>query len=542
MESIQPHVSPTLKSAEASDVDSADRSRRSPAHDRRGWWRLLIGTILVGVTVATGMLTGVVPNPLAVHGSTHVSDDKATSKTTSRTPMVKVVRPKHEQSAEILLERMATIEPYYRADLRTRASGIVKLVHHEIGEEVTRGEVLIEIDVPESDQEVAQKQALIVQRQQELKVSESKRKDAQAVLGVTMATISQRKADVQAITATRDLKKRRFDRYQDLAARGSVVGSVVEEEERDYLASEAALLAATANVTRAQADHAESASKIETAAADVDLKEAQIEVAKTDLNRARVIADYGKVVAPFDGVVVRRNVDEGSFVQNATTGTSETLISVSRIDLLTVVAQFPDNAAPYITQGTPASIQISDYSGGAISTKVTRISPTIQNSDRTMRVEVDLFNGGPEEHDRIVQLSQTGKIDRMLKGKSNTFPDPAFATNNVTKRLLPGMNCSIRLAIGGAGTSYILPSTAVFSKSGAKYILVVANGKTQSLPVRVQLNDGQRVRIAIVTRKISLDGTAQEELVGLRGDEDVVATNQLQVGDDVQVRISPTDW
>ena len=67
-------------------------------------------------------------------------------------------------------------------------------------------------------------------------------------------------------------------------------------------------------------------------------------------------------------------------------------------------------------------------------------------------------------------------------------------------------------------------------------------GLTRSLPVRVQLNDGQRVRIAIVSRKNSNDGTVQEDLTGLSGDEAVVATGQLQVGDGVKVRASPVDW
>ena len=292
----------------------------------------------------------------------------------------------------------------------------------------------------------------------------------------------------------------------------------------------------------AQADRAEAASKVETAAADCELKRSQIDVAKTDLERAIVIADYGKVIAPFDGVVVRRNVDPGSFVQNATSGTSETLISVSRIDLVTVVAQFPDNAASYISPGTPASIQISDFSGSAISSKVTRFSPTIQNSDRTMRVEVDLFNGCTETHDKIVELKESGKVDLMLKGNSGHFPDPAFPDNAVANRLLPGMNASLRLAIGSAGTAFVLPSTAVFSKGGAKYILVVTEAQTHSVPVRVLLNDGQRVRVAVVTRKNSTDGTVQEDLAGLTGNEDVVVTGQMQIGDGVKVRVSPVDW
>ena len=142
----------------------------------------------------------------------------------------------------------------------------------------------------------------------------------------------------------------------------TIVGNVVEEEERDYLASEAAVSAARANVARARADFAESGSTVEAAAADVDLKKDQIEVARKDVERARVVADYGKVDAPFDGVVVRRAVDPASFVQNATTGVGEPLISAARIDLVTVAAKFPDTAAPFVMSSWRESRRWSRWS------------------------------------------------------------------------------------------------------------------------------------------------------------------------------------
>src|SRR5262249_47430209 len=160
------------------------------------------------------------------------------------------------------------VEPYYQADLRARASGIVKEVRHDIGDTVKHGEELVIIDVPESQQEVAKAEAMILQREQELKVSEAKLKNAKAARDVTTATIKQRDADASAATAPRDLRKRKFARYQDLAQKGSIVGSIVEEEERDYLASEAMVTSAKANVERARADDVESESKIEEATAD----------------------------------------------------------------------------------------------------------------------------------------------------------------------------------------------------------------------------------------------------------------------------------
>ena len=72
---------------------------------------------------------------------------------------------------------------------------------------------------------------------------------------------------MEGAVATRDLRKGRFERYKDLAKRDTVVGNTVFEEERDYLASEAGVTAARANVDRAKADYSEAESKVEAAAA-----------------------------------------------------------------------------------------------------------------------------------------------------------------------------------------------------------------------------------------------------------------------------------
>ena len=511
------------------------RLREGP---RRRTILLALTTIVViaaGITV--GVLSGGIPNPLAK--STKVEAAPSTEKT----PTVKVVRPKGEASVPILVDQIATVEPYYRADLRARASGIVKVVLRDIGEKVKAGEVLAVIDVPESDQDVAKAEAMIQLRQQELKVSEAKLNDAKAAKQVSAATIKQREADVQAVSATRDLKKGRFERFKELGKRGSVVGNAVFEEERDYLASEASVTAAEANVERARADYAESESKIEAALADIELKRSQIEVARKDLDRAKTIADYGKVIAPFDGVVVRRAVDPGSFVQNATTGSSEALISIAKVDLVTVSARFPDAIATSVTNKMPALITIDELPGVSITVDVTRFAPSVQNADRTMRVEVDLFNGDDEDYQRLTTSFHPGSPARPTKGASDPLPVRAFPPDAPkTRRLIPGMTGTMRLTTGGFGNSFVLPSTAVYTRSGTSYILLVHEGKTKQVPVRVQVDDGKTVRLAVLEKRVSTEGSSREVLSELTGDELVVVARQLEVGDGVAVKSALSEW
>ncbi len=504
-------------------------------------WRMLLPVVVLlifGTVAIAGVVAGLIPNPL-VSGSAKA----AIGTSAEAIPTVKAVRPKRESSVAITVDQIAMVEPYYRADLRARASGTVKSVLHDIGDKVKKGEVLVVIDVPESDQDVARSEAMILQRKQELRVSDAKLKDAKAAKDVSAATIKQREAEVEGATATRDLKKRKFARFQELAAKGSVVGSLVEEEERDFLSSEAVVTSTKANVERARADYVESESKIEAAAADIDLKKAQIEVARKDLDRAKAVADYAKIVAPFDGVVVRRTIDPGSFVQNATTGTSDALLSIAKVDVVTLVAKFPDSVASLIDLKSKAIVTVDDLPGVSISAIVSRFAPTVQNADRTMQVEVDLFNGDEVEYRRLAETIRVGGSERQAKGIHDLLPARAFPVDAPkARRLLPGMTATIKLTIGGFGDSFVLPSIAVYSRSGTSYILLVQNGKTKQVPVRVQVNDGKTVRLAVIEKRKNADGSSRDFLTDLTEISEVVVARQLEVGDAASVKTAIGDW
>jgi HlyD family secretion protein len=501
---------------------------------RWGWVAALAAVVVAGVGAGAAVVAGVIPSPFE-HPTKQAH---AAHPGSSGDPTAKVIRPKAAASVPITVDQLAVVEPYYRADLRARASGVVKAVRHDIGDKVTTGEVLVEIDVPELIEDVGRAEAAVQQRQKELKVSEAKLKDANAGVLVAAATVKQREADVLAVIATRDLKKGRYERYAALAKKGDVVGSVAEEEQRDYLASEAAVTSAKANVERARADYAESESKVEGAAADIELKKALIGGARKDLDKAKAVAAYATVVAPFDGVVVRRTVDPGSFVQNATTGLSEALISIARVDLVTVAARFPDSIASLVSADTPAEVRVDGLPGVTIPAAVTRFAPSVQNADRTMRVEVDLFNGDDAEYQR---MTAAGKVSNP-KGLTDPLPARAFAPGHSAGRLLPGMTGTMRLRVGGYGNSFVLPATAVYSRSGSSYLLLVDGGKTKQVPVRVQVNDGKTVRVAVVAKQPTADGNTREVLGELTGTEQVVAARQLELGDGVRVNVAAADW
>ena len=545
--------------ANSSSPHTSPRRYGTTQHLRRITITLLIVGAVGGSVAAVGVLTGFLPNPI-VAGDPNASG--FTHRTSVVIPTVKVVHPKWDPQFEIVVEQLATVEPYYEAELRSRASGVVRAVHRGIGEHVRKDELLVELDVPELIAEVDQKAATVEQRQHEVTAARTREREARAGVDVMRATLSQRDAEITAAEAIRDFRKLRLDRFQQLLARGSLGADVIEEQNRDYLSGAAAVAAAKAAQSRAKADISESQAKLEGATADISLKEALVRVARKDLEKATVFADYAKLRAPFEGVVIRRQVDPGSFVPNVSTAGNpgEPLITLARIDLVTLSARFPDNTAQFIHPGTPAEIVLDGTAGSSIAAHVSRIAPGISGTDRTVRVEVDLFNGTNAEYTRFLNKlvsvalaplaanDPVSTVGYLIAGKQAVTGDhkgisdfPPLARPSVP--VLPGTAGMIRLQLSDFANAVVIPSSAVFNRSGMPQILLIENEKAVFRAVRVLVNDGRLARVRLVNRIKEASGATREVLEDLTGNEWVVPSRQAEYADGQTVKTAPTaDW
>src|SRR5262249_27587946 len=150
---------------------------------------------------------------------------------------------------------------------------------------------------------------------------------------------------------------------------------------KDYLAGEAACVRAVAGCDKARADLAEAKANLIVVQADIEVKETLVEVARQDRDQAYVRAEFAKIRAPFDGVVVDRLVDPGSFVQNGTTAHTTPIFSLAVTDKVTVTALVPENYVPFINENAAVLIRIG---GQVLEGRVTRFSPIITEKDRNV--------------------------------------------------------------------------------------------------------------------------------------------------------------
>jgi len=162
---------------------------------------------IVTVLVVIGLVAGFLPRWRA--RAALVSETRADSVLS-----VNVIRPAGAHT-ELGTPLPAEVQPFISASLHARASGYLKSWSADIGDTVTNGQLLAEIDTPELDQQIAQARAELAQ--------------ANASLGLAKITA---------------------DRWTELLRTASVSEQEAAEKTSDYALKQANVAAARANLDR----------------------------------------------------------------------------------------------------------------------------------------------------------------------------------------------------------------------------------------------------------------------------------------------------
>jgi multidrug resistance efflux pump len=536
------------------------RPRVSGRARRRLVGGLLVVIAVVGVVGGVGVLTGFLPNPVVA------GDPKVTGLTEPREPdvqTVKAIRPRREATFRITtVTPIATVEPYYQAGLRARVSGVVRAVTKDIGEPVRAGELLVELDVPDLREAVRQKEAMIDQREKELASATAELEVAKAVADAAAVAVKVKMVDVSRAKDSLTARRLDLEGVTVLYNKGVADKFRLDSVMLDHLAAERAVEAAGVAVEQAKVEQAGKAASLDKARADVELKRALVEVARRDRDAAAVQLGYARLYAPFDGVIVARSADPGKDVFAGSGGTSPPLVTVARTDLVTVVAKVPDSAAPFVSWDTHATVEFAQLPGVQVRGPITRYSRVVDPADQMMRVEVDVFNGSRDQYREMmaraavkstispmIPLDPAAAIAGAGSGLIRSKADhkgwhegyaltPDWTADAHYPAIVPGTTASMRLDLQNFTDTFLLPSRAVYGRAGQSYLLLVENGVTRQVPVAVQMNDGTLAKVAAI-----LPGAAGRQVTReLTGDEVIVVTRQLEVGEGQRVNPVIENW
>jgi RND family efflux transporter MFP subunit len=162
-----------------------------------------------------------------------------------------------------------------------------------------------------------------------------------------------------------------------------------------------------------------------------DTSHATMLQAKAVYEQELAMQQYEVVRAPYDGIVTARYVDPGALIPQSTTPSSTTtnspIIAMATLAPLRVYAYVPQSLSPFINDGDPANITVTEFPNRNYSGTVTRHPNALDQATRTMLVEVDLPN---EDRSLYPGMYADLKMTARVTVASITVPDDALVFRN----------------------------------------------------------------------------------------------------------------
>lgn len=319
----------------------------------------------------------------------------------------------------------ATIHAYHQAEIYSKVAGYLKSLQVDIGQPVQTNAVLGVIDIPEMKKGLERQEARI----QQLTADEN---SAQANVALEKANVQaaeaardQAQADITKTEAQLTADRSEFNRVQELVANKSIAARLLDEARKKLESSQAAKTSSEAAFASSKANVLVAMAKLAVAFAGGDAAKAATNVARKALEEMDALMGYATLKAPFKGVVIERHVDPGDLVRNIQTASNtegHPLFTIAQLDKVRVRVAVPENDAPWANVGDTVSLRMRAISGRTFEGTISRVAGALDESTRTMLIEVDLPNA-----ERLLLPGMYGEATIVLEEKANALMLPAGA-------------------------------------------------------------------------------------------------------------------
>ena len=286
------------------------------------------------------------------------------------------------QPAQRRVEVVGTLAGNQEVMVSSEVAGRVTAIRADLGDRVTQGQVLIELDSSEAQLGVERQQAALLEVLAQLGVKGEK----DPLPELTDTSIVRRAA------AEADQAKADYERAKALQAEGVFSQQAFDSAEARFRTSQANSMAALEQARNLLAR--------------VDNLRAQLLLTRNDL-------DYTQIHAPFAGTVRERLVEVGQYIKEQTP-----VVALASTNPLKLQASVPEKFFPDVQPGTTVEVMVEAYPGDKFSGRVTRVARAIQPNTRTFSIEARVDN--PQERLRpglfaraVLQTSRTDSVIRV---------------------------------------------------------------------------------------------------------------------------------
>lgn len=361
--------------------------RKKPAGRRRRAnriWLLLIGLVLAGTTAVVWWWRG--------------RESQSVDPTATTTQVIQ-----RDFTSSVLAT--GAIKPQVGAEVRVgaRISGKVERLRANIGDLVSAGQVIAEL-------EKADLEAIVAERQAELELAEAK---LAAIESLSPIEIGKAEAELTQRQAMQSMSEQDYQRQSQLLSQSAVSRDEWERSEERLKVARAGLDAARLALDLAKKRYAE------------DVKQARAEIARARpaLNNAQVQLSYATLLAPISGVIASVSTQEGETV--AAGLNSPTFVTIIDLERLQVDAMVDEVDIGKVHPGQKAVFTVDAFPAREFPGNVTAIYPKAVLLENVVYYDVVVDIQGNQ--DKVLRPEMTASVTIFLDAKPGVLAIPAKA-------------------------------------------------------------------------------------------------------------------
>jgi HlyD family secretion protein len=237
-----------------------------------------------------------------------------------------------KRDLEAIVSASGKIEPKKTVNISAQTMGRVTRLGVQEGDRVKQGQFLLQIDPVNAEAQV--------------------RRDVAGVAGA-QTSLEQARVSLQSARANLDVARQNHKRQQELWSAGLTTRETLERTQAELEVRESDLKA------REQ---------------EIKTRETQLQQQQAGLAASQHTLAQVRFEAPFDGIVTRRNVEEGENVVIGTMNNAGTvLLTVADMSTIEAEVEVDETDIPFVQMGQPAKIEIDAIPGRTFTGRVTEI-------------------------------------------------------------------------------------------------------------------------------------------------------------------------
>ncbi len=332
-------------------------------------------------------------------GSGESGDTKSARATSEqgKTAGITVIHPQR-RDIQMKVVQPGTIQAFEVTPIYSRISGYVQNYRYNIGDRVKKGDVLIDMWIPDIVEQHAQKSATVKRSEVQIRVAESAERAAVAKLETAKARVLSAEAGVKRAQASYTRWESEYKRLETLVAQRVLDVQVRDETYRQFEEASAVRDQANAMVSETISARDQAAADRDRARVDVESARADLQVAQANERETRVVVEYGQIKAPYDGVITQRNVSPGDYLQPGAGSEGRPLFVLEQTDPVRVFVGVPELASFFIHPKDTALIRFQALPGATREGTVVRSGFSLDPSTRTLQTEIDIPNADDHLH------------------------------------------------------------------------------------------------------------------------------------------------